>query len=97
MTIWDMYLTACSPGHIKLMLTNLCLLYLLVQYGQEVLASDEQKLTSFEWLLDLRKDLATGNDLSLLQHAEKAVYHYQLTSAQELVSTLYDIGVKSSF
>lgn len=43
----------------------------------EDLASDEQKLTRLEQLLDLRKDLATGSDLPLLQCAEKAVYHYQ--------------------
>lgn len=62
----------------------------------ESLASEEQKLTSFERLLDLGKDLATDNDLPLMQRAENAVYHYQHlpeSSIEKLVSALYDIGL----
>lgn len=62
----------------------------------EGLASEEQKLTSFEQLLDLGKDLVTGNDLPLIQRAENALYHYQHlpeSSVGKLVSALYDIGL----
>ena len=43
----------------------------------EGLASDEQKLTSFERLLDLEKNFIAGNDLPLMQHTENMLYHYQ--------------------
>ena len=62
----------------------------------EGLASDEQNLTRFEHLLDFEKDFAAGNDLPLLQRAEKAVYHYQYlpdSSIEKLLSALYEIGL----
>ena len=62
----------------------------------EGLASNEQKLTSFERLLDLGKDFATGNDLPLQQRAENAVIHFQHmpeSSVEKLLSALYDIGL----
>ena len=62
----------------------------------EGLASEEQKLTSFEQLLDLEKDSATGNDLPLMQRAENMLYCYQClpdSSIEKLVSALYSIGL----
>ena len=62
----------------------------------EGLASNEQKLTSFEWLLDLEKDFTAGNDLPLMQRTENMLYHYQHlpdSSLEKLVSALYSIGL----
>ena len=62
----------------------------------EGLASNEQKLTSFERLLDLGKEFASSNDLPLLQRAENAVIHYQHmpeSSLEKLLSALYEIGL----
>ena len=65
----------------------------------EGLASDEQKLTSFERLLDLGKDLVTGNDLPPMQRAENALHRYQHlpeSSIEKLVSALYNVGLDLS-
>lgn len=62
----------------------------------EGLASNEQKLTSFEQLLDLGKDFTAGNDLPLMQRTENMLYHYQRlpnSSLEKLVSALYSIGL----
>jgi len=67
----------------------------------EALATDEQKLTRFESLLDLGKDVAIniGNDLPLIQRAESVVLHYQRqteSSKEKLLSALDKVGLSLS-
>ena len=53
-------------------------------------------LTGVEHLLDFEKDFTAGNDLPLLERAERAVYHYQYlpdSSKEKLLSAHYKIGL----